>query len=164
MFGYGNERQAMPAIKITSSTLLESLVERKCVISPKSVVLASTRSQRIELARWLRRRGHDISVGTHARDLGVDTTLGGKRRVTVQKVRQGKAAARARRINVLARVAPRARHLHTTGMLPQALWGSQVRSIAPTTRKRNRARMAQVAFTKVGGVSGPPRFTRSTDR
>ena len=69
------------------------------VISPKSVCVASDLALARLVAANMRKQGVTMACAVEGRDLGLDFTAGGKRRVKVTKARQLRASVRLSRIS-----------------------------------------------------------------
>ena len=74
---------------------MPTLTRKRCVISPKTSLMATQKQIRVGLGLALTRRGYRFDTPAAARDLGIDTTLGRRRTVQVARTRMGKALRRA---------------------------------------------------------------------
>eukprot|EP00973_Karenia_brevis_P008752 1182844-Karenia_brevis.AAC.1 len=92
--------------------------QRGAKLSPKSAIMASDKDLREGLASNLSRDGIKIRSKDHTRDLGLDATLGAKRKLSIRKARQKKAKIRFCKIRKLSKVTTRARGLASTGAKP----------------------------------------------
>ena len=125
---------------------MASLRERLCVIADKSVVVSSKPRLAKRMAAMLRKQGILLQSARSARDLGGDTTAGGRRGVRVQKNRARLAAAVGRRVRTLARATKQRRktqRLQRAAAVPKAVWGFQTKGVAPSTLKPLRAAMVR---------------------
>ena len=55
---------------------LRDLKDRRCEVSPKTVIMATTRRLRQRLIRVARGEGHEFKTDRSCRDIGIDTALG----------------------------------------------------------------------------------------
>ena len=132
--------------------LFRLLTAKKVRISPKTTILASSRHIAEPVVEHLANKGFPVVMGTHCRDLGVDSAAG-RRRVnkTVAK-RAVKARKRAGRAATLVKACKGAR-LCRSGALAQAKWGTELRGLAPSTLKSLKAAAATVALPTAAGAS-----------
>ena len=121
-----------------------------CIPGSKTTVLASRPAVARMIAGRLARKGLDWPAAVRGRDLGGDTTFGGRRTTRVQQGRLLKAGRRAAKAGILARMSKQARVLYKPGIASVALSGSTA-GIAPTVLRRHRgATVAGTGLTKRG--------------
>ena len=115
----------------------------KLLISVKSLVLSSDKLLAPIVARQLKLKANvKISTAATGRDLGILHNTTAKRNTSLQANRISKATKRMKRISILAKSVRGARRLISTGALPQALWGQNSISLAPTVLSRLRSSTA----------------------
>lgn len=156
--------EAMRIICPAAVALARGLETAGGLISEKTTIVASSR----KLARQVRRELLDgvrlrLRIADSMRDLGVDLTLGSRRRVPILLRRQAQAWRRARRSFRMARVRLGARKLATSGVAPQQGWATAVSGVAPSQLRRMRHAMLLAAGMRRnadGAHSGDPRLRR----
>lgn len=131
----GSDGSVLTCMQEVAIPLLNELARKKCVSSPKSVVVGAKRF-RAPLVSALAKHGCVLDQHQHGRDLGIDTTMGGRRCIGK---RFKSALARAAKIKSLSKIAWQANKLQTSGTLPQAPWGFSIKPVAPTRLKQLRA-------------------------
>ena len=153
----GRSRSPATVVQDTVSVglpLITALIQKGCKLADKSVVISTTARIRTCISLRFRLRGHTITPARTGRDIGADACGGRRRTVKVQNMRGIKARSRQGRINTIVRTHARAAALHFTGALPQALWGYQIRGVAPTRLQQLRSAIARdAASAKHGGFS-----------
>eukprot|EP00969_Alexandrium_andersonii_P022400 980529-Alexandrium_andersonii.AAC.1 len=141
--------------ELASSAVLElvdRLQSKKCIISPKSAVLASKDSVARDLAGRLRRAGLSVRVDRAGRDLGADTAFGQRRVTRVAAKRRGEGARAARALGPLLKVKKAARKLYQPGPRARAMWGHQVHGLPPTTARSLRALASKATGYWTSGI------------
>ena len=108
------------------------LMADKCVISDKSVVVASDRETARQIATAIRAKGFTISDAEVGVDLGASTAGGARRSVESQKVRSKKGWKRSRRVGAIVRKETRGQQLVMSGVKPMSGYENLVRGTAPT--------------------------------
>lgn len=132
--------------------LFELLRGKKCQISDKSKVLASSLKLASSITDRLAVAGVHFEVARTGRDLGVDTTFGRRRTVPIARGRRQKATFRVSRMAKLLKVTRKARKLYPAGAQAQALWGGQIGGIAPTTLRKLRTDAARATGILTRGL------------
>ena len=108
------------------------LLADRCVISDKSVVVASDRETARRIAEGIRARGFTISDASVGVDLGASTTGGARRSVEPQKVRGDKGMVRSRRVGAITRKETKGQKMVLAGVKPMSGYENVVRVTAPT--------------------------------
>jgi hypothetical protein len=118
-------------------------------ISPKSVIIASSRAMAVDIKRFFMKEMHiTLQVREAAEHLGHCRPAHGTRVFSSLHTRFSRAKVRNRRVGILASHSWKAQHLFTPGTLPAATYGSQVLGL-PLKLQRNLDAMAAQA---VGGA------------
>ena len=146
----GTMEHVLSMLPRAADILAEGLQEIGCTISPKSAATCNTCEGTAGLNRRSRAYGLPIEVKGMVRDLGVANTSGKRRSAKVLEGRFGKAFFRSGGVSRLAKVNRRAKKLFSTGVKPQASWGSTGMGMSPIQVRKLRA-MA-VRSTGVKGV------------
>ena len=100
-------------------------------VSKKNVILSTRKDHGLRLAKHYAKLGVSTSVKPKAKYLGLGTTGGARRTTATIKDRMRSAKSRSNKVAWSNKKNKRARTLHTTGVLPQASYGSQGTGFAP---------------------------------
>ena len=136
------------AAKRACILLLRELIRRRCSISSKIVVLATSCKLRRSLWYYLRCCGFKFKHDTQARDRGVDTSFGRRRCTRTAATRVASGRRRVRHAHQLARASPSGpvEKLVGTNIMPASLWGFQIRGVAPSILNRIRGSLPKLFF------------------
>ncbi|CAK0849763.1 unnamed protein product, partial [Prorocentrum cordatum] len=133
------------------SALCAGLEEAELEVSPKTTVIASSRTLAQSAHVALRAKGASVKVANDSADLGIDTA--GARRLATAKAqsRAAKASARTSRTSSKLRkhasLAKASKGLWTTGPRPQGIYGRHIMGLAPSQALLQRRQALQA----VGG-------------
>ena len=125
-----------------------------CLPGAKSRALGPTPTiARLLAARFLR-EGVAWEGATSGRDIGVDTSAGGRRTTRVMQSRLCSAATRARKMAPIVKKTRAATSLFKAGAMSSAAWGSSVKGVAPSSLATLRgASVAACGFNKRGACT-----------
>jgi len=127
--------------------MAQMLEEAGCVISSKSVLVASNAKLGQRLVKVFAKNGIVMNQEKAPRDLGVANTAGKRRSLWMVRQRITKASARNLRIQHLVRKNKRASKLYRTGTYPAATYGHQVAGLNMTRIRKLRA-LASLGYAK----------------
>eukprot|EP00972_Heterocapsa_arctica_P072292 10678710-Heterocapsa_arctica.AAC.1 len=119
--------------------LVSALLAKDCEISVKTNTMGSSTKIAAALAWKFKRSGHNFNTALRARDLGVDSTFGRARAVSIAKARGNKSLKRVGCVAILLKTNKTARKLYPTGAQAQAMWGHQVHGTPPSRLESWRA-------------------------
>jgi len=122
--------------------LKEGLASLGCRLSPKSLLLATDSAFARELQESFMELGIEVKTPVSGRDLGVDVSLGRRRRTAILQTRAKAARQRLVKAKCAVKVCRSARRLVTAGALPQLSWGRAAIGTAPVEVQRLRAAVA----------------------
>ena len=144
----GNMEHVPNMLPRAADILAEGLQEIGCTISPKSAATCNTCEGAAGLNKRFRAYGLPIEVKGMVRGLGVANTSGKRRSAKILEGRFGKAFFTSGRVSRLAKVNRKAKKLFSTGMKPQASWGSTRMGTSPIQVRRLRAMAVKSAGAK----------------
>ena len=141
----GYENEVVHALGPAGIELATGLQRAGCVISTKSVIVASSAKLGKRLVHIFARANITMNQEKAPRDLGVANTAGKRRSVGLVRKRIDKACARNFRIQHLVRKNKKASKVYRTGTYPAATYGHQVAGLNMTRVRKLRTLAVQAS-------------------
>ena len=116
---WGSHEHILRIFPAAIVSLGQRLARQGCTLSAKSCLMASSSTLASQVAQTIKDLGVPIKVQQQGRDLGVDSTLGRRRRLRIRRARQTDGFTRLRKISKLTKKIKRAGSLVSTGAKPQ---------------------------------------------
>ena len=139
------------------------IADRGLRISGKSTITASSQNLADELQGKLAASGLVLKSEASAKDLGVDFTGGGRRRIPVQQIRLLAAQRAGRMVSQLGKITKQAKRLVITGVRPR-FYGYAAMGSSPTSTFKMRAILGNAAgIRKPGGCATTAFFLADMD-
>ena len=132
--------------------LTNRLKEVNCEVASKSFYMATNSAVAAEVGAQFELRGLPVGLAAAGRDLGLDVSMGGVRRLATRTSRMKAATGRLARAGVAAgSVGTMAAKISISGALPQLLWGRAGQGTSPTEIARIRGRVCKALGVHFGG-------------
>ena len=149
----GQPEELLDTMAQLSEVFSQHIKKLKLTISPKTVVVSSSKDLANKLGVRMTDLGIQHTQARIARDLGIDAAGGKVRSVVVQKSRLLKAKRRTAKLKVLSKMGAKATKLYATNIWPSASYGSLGMGMAPGHIKKLRSQAGQAALGRVGQCS-----------
>ena len=141
----GYESGVLCELGLAGVCMAKELQKAGCVISAKSVLVASNARLGNRLLKVFAKNGIVMNKEKAPRDLGVANTVGKRRAAWLTRQRFSKACARNKRVQHLVRRNTRATKLYRTGAYPAATYGHQVAGLTMTQIRKLRTLAVQAS-------------------
>ena len=132
--GQAQRQQVILASIGAGALIAQSTSSKGCKVSiSKSVILATDQELAAAVQAGIyQEAGILLPIVQSARDLGIDSGFGRRRRLPTAGSRVKKSGAKFKKLLQLSRFTTKARRLFRTGVVSQFAWGQEAKGLAPT--------------------------------